>query len=100
MKRQFVYVIVRFLLYGRNAASIEMYPYWLWGFFSSPFVTEGVQGITSHRWVQRDQSMAKPYATHHYEVCQEHPMVTVLLAALKAIEEKRREEARCYTLIA
>jgi hypothetical protein len=44
--------------------------------------------------------MAKPHATHHHEVCQEHPMVTELLAELQAMEEKRRVEARCYTLIA
>jgi hypothetical protein len=44
--------------------------------------------------------MAKPHATHNHEVCQEHPMVTELLAELQAIEEKRRVEARFYTLIA
>ena len=44
--------------------------------------------------------MAKPHATHNHEVCQEHPMVTELRAELQAIEEKRRVEARFYTLIA
>jgi hypothetical protein len=44
--------------------------------------------------------MAKPHATHNHEVCQEHPMTTELLAELQAIEEKRRVEARFYTLIA
>jgi hypothetical protein len=44
--------------------------------------------------------MAKPHATHNHEVCQEHPMVTELLAELQAIEEQRRVEARFYTLIA
>jgi hypothetical protein len=44
--------------------------------------------------------MAKPHATHHHEVCQEHPMVTELRAALQAMEQKRRVEARFDTLIA
>ena len=84
---------------GKEAASLEMYPYWLWGFFSGPFVAVGVQGTTSHSWVQGEQSRAKAHATHSHEVCQEHLMVTELRAELQAIEEKWRVEARCYTLI-
>ena len=44
--------------------------------------------------------MAKPHNTHNHEVCQEHPMITALLAELQAIDEKRRVEARFYELIA
>ena len=44
--------------------------------------------------------MAKPHDTHRHEVCQEHPMITELLAEWQAIEEKGRVEARFYELIA
>jgi hypothetical protein len=44
--------------------------------------------------------MAQPHDTQNHEVLQEHPMITQLLAELQAIEEKRRVEARFYTLIA
>jgi len=44
--------------------------------------------------------MAKPHDTYNYEVCQEHPLITELLAELQAIEEKGRVEARFYELIA
>jgi hypothetical protein len=43
--------------------------------------------------------MAKPHDIHNHEVCQDHPMSTELLAALQAIEEKRKVEARFYALI-
>ena len=38
--------------------------------------------------------MAKPYDTHHHEVCQEHPMITELLAELQAIDDKARMVVR------
>jgi hypothetical protein len=44
--------------------------------------------------------MAKPYDTHNHEVCQEHPIITELLAELQVMDEKRRVEARFYELIA
>ncbi len=44
--------------------------------------------------------MAKPHDTYNYEVCQEHPMITELVAELQAIKEKGRVEARFYELIA
>jgi hypothetical protein len=54
----------------------------------------------SHKWLQGEQSMAKPHDTQNHEVCQEHPLVTALLAELQAIDEKGRVEARFYELIA
>jgi hypothetical protein len=44
--------------------------------------------------------MATPHDTKNHEACQEHPMVTELLAALQAIDAKGRVEARFYELIA
>ena len=44
--------------------------------------------------------MAKPHDTQYHEVCQEHPMITEVLAALQAIDEKDKVEARFYELIA
>jgi hypothetical protein len=44
--------------------------------------------------------MAKLHDTHNHEVCQEHPMITELLAELQAIDEKDKVEARFYELIA
>jgi hypothetical protein len=44
--------------------------------------------------------MAKPHDIYKHEVCQDDPMITELLTELQAIEEKRRVEARFYTLIA
>ena len=44
--------------------------------------------------------MAKLHDTYNYEVCQEHPLITELLAELQAIEEKDKVEARFYELIA
>ena len=44
--------------------------------------------------------MAKPHETPNHEVCQEHPMITELLAEVQAIEEKGRVEARFYEVIA
>jgi hypothetical protein len=54
----------------------------------------------SYKWLQGEQAMAKPHDTQNHEVCQEHPLVTELLAELQAIDEKGRVEARFYELIA
>jgi hypothetical protein len=43
--------------------------------------------------------MAKPHDTQNQEAFQEHPMVMELLAALQAIDERGRVEARFYELI-
>jgi creatinine amidohydrolase/Fe(II)-dependent formamide hydrolase-like protein len=48
---------------------------------------------------QGEQSMAKPHDTQNQEAFQEHPMVMELLAALRAIDERGRVEARFYELI-
>jgi hypothetical protein len=43
--------------------------------------------------------MATPHDIHNPEVCQDHPMITELLAELQVMEEKRKVEARFYALI-
>jgi hypothetical protein len=34
--------------------------------------------------------MAKPHDPQNHEVCQEHPIITELLAELQAIQERRQ----------
>lgn len=44
--------------------------------------------------------MAKPHHTRDHKPCQEHPMVTELLAELQEIDEKARVEIRFYEIMA
>ena len=43
--------------------------------------------------------MAKPHDPQNHEVCQEHPIITELLAELQAIQERRQYAVRLHTLM-